>query len=218
MDKFEEKKTKQESKKFHKAIKRFTMDKRHSEKRENLAAIEKLKSTVREKGGDVTEKEFDKIMKTGSKAGLDTEKGQRSKPSTKVIDQVKAIPRVKKGEAGRIGSGRFNKDFEATRAEMREKAQAKKVGGGFKREERDGGFRGGRGGGRGGFRGGRSDSEDSGFRGSRGGFRGSRGSDRGGGFRGRRGSSRGGGFRGRGNRGRGNFGSGANPRYQQKSL
>ena len=48
MDKFEEKKTKQESKKFHKAIKRFTMDKRHSEKRENLQAIEKLKSTVRE--------------------------------------------------------------------------------------------------------------------------------------------------------------------------
>ena len=132
-------------------------------------------------------------MKSGSKAGLDTEKGQRSTPKTKAIDQVKAIPRVKKGEAGRIGSGRFNKNFEANRDEMRAKDQAKKVGGGFKRDDkgRDGGFRG------------------RGVRGSdRGrGFRGGRGSDRGG-FRGSRGSARGGGFKGRGS-----FGSGSNPRY-----
>lgn len=40
MDKFEEKKTKQENKKFHKALKRFTMDKRHAEKRQNMEAIE----------------------------------------------------------------------------------------------------------------------------------------------------------------------------------
>ena len=55
------------------------MDKRHKEKRSNLEAIEQLKKTVREKG-DVTEKEFDKIMMKGSSVGMDPVKGQKTKP------------------------------------------------------------------------------------------------------------------------------------------
>ena len=43
MQTFEENKNKQESKKFHKAIKQFTQQKRHKEKKENMAAITTLK-------------------------------------------------------------------------------------------------------------------------------------------------------------------------------
>lgn len=58
MQKFEEKRSKQENKKFHKAIKSFTQAKRHQEKRDNLNAIDELKKAVRAKQGDVSEKEF----------------------------------------------------------------------------------------------------------------------------------------------------------------
>ena len=91
------------------------MEKRHKEKRQNIEAIEELKKTVREKG-DVNDKEFDKIMRnTGSKAGLDQVKGERrskseGKGKEKVLDQVKRdYPKVRKGEHGRVGTGRFNR-------------------------------------------------------------------------------------------------------------
>ena len=67
IEKFEEKKSKNENKKFHKALKQFTQQKRHQEKRDNMAAIGELKNKIRE-GQDVGDKEFNKIMMTtGSK-------------------------------------------------------------------------------------------------------------------------------------------------------
>ena len=43
-----------------------------------MKAISELKSKIKEKGGDIDEKEFKSIMmKTGSKAGLDHQKGEK---------------------------------------------------------------------------------------------------------------------------------------------
>ena len=129
MQKFEEKRSRQENKKYHKAIKSFTQTKRHQEKRENVNAIEELKKAVRAKQGDVSEKEFDKIMKkNASKQGLDPEKGKRTEKRVSVMDQIKmrgkrdqtrspsdnqmpVFPRAKKGEEGRVSTGRFNRSF-----------------------------------------------------------------------------------------------------------
>lgn len=41
------------------------MKAKHSEKRENLQQIQKLKNKVREKGDDIDDAEFDKIMNKG---------------------------------------------------------------------------------------------------------------------------------------------------------
>jgi rRNA-processing protein EBP2 len=111
IQKFEEKKSKQENKKFHKAIKLFTQQKRHTEKRENMAAIDVLKDRIKAGNGDVEEKEFNKIMLShGSKMGIDAVKGEKSQSRTKVMDKIKTpIPQAKKGEPGRVGTGRFNK-------------------------------------------------------------------------------------------------------------
>lgn len=74
-----------ENKKFHKAIKNFTQQKRHQEKKDNMAAIDTLKTKIQE-GKDVGEKEFNSIMmKQGSKMGLDPKKGEKTKERTKVI-------------------------------------------------------------------------------------------------------------------------------------
>lgn len=108
-----------------------------------MQAIETLKKTIKDKQGDVSEKEFDKIMKTGSKEGLDPQKGGKTKQreGTKIDQAKKSIPRVKKGMPGRVGSGRFNASFEAHKAKLRGEGdgdksksnlKAKKVGGGFK--------------------------------------------------------------------------------------
>lgn len=60
---FEENKTKQENKKLHKALKDFKMRAKHSEKRENMKNIEKLKKKIQQKGGDqLADNEFDNIM------------------------------------------------------------------------------------------------------------------------------------------------------------
>ena len=78
IQKFEEKKSKQENKKFHKAIKQFTQQKRHQEKKQNITAINVLKDKIKA-GDEVGDKEFNKIMMTtGSKAGLDPAKGQKT--------------------------------------------------------------------------------------------------------------------------------------------
>jgi len=49
---FEENKTKQENKKLHKALKDFKMRAKHSEKKENMKNIEKLKTRIGQKGGE----------------------------------------------------------------------------------------------------------------------------------------------------------------------
>ena len=90
MQMFEDKKSKQENKKFHKAIKSFTQEKRHAEKRQNLDAINTLKDKIKASGGDLDEKEFSKIMtNVGSKSGVDTVKGERSEKRVSMIDQIK---------------------------------------------------------------------------------------------------------------------------------
>ena len=45
---FEEKKLKQENKKFHKALKDFKMKNKHNQKRENLEMITQLKQKIKE--------------------------------------------------------------------------------------------------------------------------------------------------------------------------
>lgn len=61
---FEEKKLKQENKKFHKALKDFKMKNKNNQKRENLEMITQLKQKIKEKGDDMDDKDFAKIMKT----------------------------------------------------------------------------------------------------------------------------------------------------------
>lgn len=65
---FEDKKTRSENKKFHKALRDHKMRAKHAEKRENMKNIEQLKKRVQEKGSrgdDMADSEFDSIMKTG---------------------------------------------------------------------------------------------------------------------------------------------------------
>lgn len=99
------------------------MEKRHKEKRQNLEAIEDLKKNIREKG-DVSEKEFTKIMKHSGNSAVDPAKGQKTKPREgTVLDQVKraVIPKAKRGESGRIGGGRFNAKFADDKAALKSK-------------------------------------------------------------------------------------------------
>lgn len=67
------------------------------------------------------EKDFDKIMlKSGSQAGLDPKKGEKTKEKTTVVGQIKLnkekkaenYPKAKKNERGRIGSGRFSRQVQ----------------------------------------------------------------------------------------------------------
>jgi rRNA-processing protein EBP2 len=64
---FEDKKTRSENKKFHKALKDHKMRTKHAEKKDNMKNIEKLKKRVQEKGAgneEIADAEFDKIMST----------------------------------------------------------------------------------------------------------------------------------------------------------
>jgi len=108
IQKFEDKKHRMENKKFHKAIKNFTQEKRHQEKRQNMEAISELKEKIKSKSGDVDDKEFNKIMMNkGSQRGVDPRRGQKTQKKDTVLDQVR-YAKAKKGEAGRVGKGRFN--------------------------------------------------------------------------------------------------------------
>ena len=78
---FEEKKQRTENKKFHRAIKEFKMKSKHAEKRENMASIQSLKKRIRERGDNLGDDEFDKIM--------NKQKGQGGGRRGKVIDQVR---------------------------------------------------------------------------------------------------------------------------------
>ena len=80
MKSFEDKKHRTENKKFHKAIKDHKMKEKHQEKRENLERIQTLKKKVQQKGDDMDDKEFDKVM------GMNKQ-GARKKKS--VIDTVR---------------------------------------------------------------------------------------------------------------------------------
>ena len=52
------------------------------------------------------------MLRDGSKSGLDPAKGGKTQSKVKVIDQIKG---VKKGEPGRAGAGRFNREFDKER-------------------------------------------------------------------------------------------------------
>jgi hypothetical protein len=164
-----------------------------------MQAIDVLKDKIKEKGGDLGDKEFNKIMLShGSKMGLDPKKGEKTQSRTKVMDKIK-IKGAKKGEVGRVGSGRFNRSFamekEKKMSGMTDKEFNKnRQRGGFKSdrgpprggEQRGGGFK------RGGDRGAFGSGARGGFGGNRGGNRGgSRGGDRGGSRGGNRGGDRG---------------------------
>ena len=56
-----------ENKKFHKALKDFKMKAKHQEKRDNMTYITELKQKIREKGDDMEDRDFDKLM--GSRGG-----------------------------------------------------------------------------------------------------------------------------------------------------
>ena len=66
---FEEKKARTENKKFHKALKDFKMKAKHQEKRDNLDQIKQLKQRIREKGDDMADADFDKVMSAKNGGG-----------------------------------------------------------------------------------------------------------------------------------------------------
>lgn len=109
-----------------------------------MNAIEELKKAVREKQGDVGEKEFDRIMKkNASRQGLDPEKGKRTQRKESVMDQIRnkggkrdgrsapggpdsgspSFPRARRGEEGRVGEGRFNRSFAMEKMKLLQGAQ-----------------------------------------------------------------------------------------------
>ena len=60
------------------------------------------------------------MMNFGSKQGLEPQKGEKTKSAKTVISQIKGsknqkvmpdFAKAKKGEAGRVGQGRFNREF-----------------------------------------------------------------------------------------------------------
>lgn len=107
---FEEKKLRAENKKFHRAIKDHKMKEKHSVKRDNMEAINKLKSRIQERsraGDDVEEAEFNKIMLGNS------QKTSKTRVGSKVIDVVRAKQQehsrkknqFKHGKDGKGGKG-----------------------------------------------------------------------------------------------------------------
>lgn len=55
-----------------------------------MNAITELKDKIKQSGGDIKDGEFEKIMlKTGSKEGMDPEKGKRTKERVTMIDKLK---------------------------------------------------------------------------------------------------------------------------------
>ena len=56
-----------------------------------------MKERIKTTGGNIDEKEVNKIMLSGSQMGLDPKKGEKTKNRTKVLDKIKGKdPRSKK--------------------------------------------------------------------------------------------------------------------------
>jgi rRNA-processing protein EBP2 len=83
---FEEKKSRMENKKFHKAIKAYKQTEKHQEKRQNFEKIDQLKKKIKESKGnaEVDEKEFNKLFNGGGNRNQQYQ-GRRKN----VIDRVK---------------------------------------------------------------------------------------------------------------------------------
>ena len=101
IESFEEKKHRTESKKFHKAIKDHKMKAKHQEKRDNLQQIQKLKKRVSERGDDMDDKDFDRIMGKGKQ-------GPRKKGS--VINTVKEKFQQRQKQKGKFKGGKGGKE------------------------------------------------------------------------------------------------------------
>lgn len=84
---FEERKSRMENKKFHKAIKAYKQTEKHKEKRQNIEKITQLKKQIKERGDDLEGKDFDKIFNGGE--NKQHQGGKRHGQKQKTIDIVK---------------------------------------------------------------------------------------------------------------------------------
>ena len=100
---FEEKKQRTDNKKFHKAIKDFKMKAKHAEKRENLDQIQKLKKRVQERGDDMDDADYDKIMKPGGRGGKGKKQNVIGTVKEKVHQQKRQKQKFKKEKQKRPG-------------------------------------------------------------------------------------------------------------------
>ena len=96
---FEEKKQRMENKKFHKAIKAYKQTEKHSEKRQNVEKINTLKKQISSRGGEINEKDFNKIFNGGE----NQQHGRRKN----IID------RVKEGQLQQRKKAQGAKDFKS---------------------------------------------------------------------------------------------------------
>jgi len=81
---FEEKKSRMDNKRFHKAIKAYKQTERHQEKKQNFQKIDQLKKKIQESKGnaEVDEREFNKLFNGGTQQ----QHGRRQN----IIDRVKS--------------------------------------------------------------------------------------------------------------------------------
>jgi hypothetical protein len=63
---FEERKQRDENKKFHKAIKAYKQGEKHKEKRQNVEQINSLKKKIQERKGNDDEKDLDKYIESNT--------------------------------------------------------------------------------------------------------------------------------------------------------
>ncbi|CDW84423.1 UNKNOWN [Stylonychia lemnae] len=98
---FEERQSRLENKKFHKAMKAYKQTEKHKEKRDNIDNINKLKKEIKEKGGEADEKEFNKLFNGGG-FQKDGKKGQKQR----VIDAIKTNHHQKQNKDKQMSQSR----------------------------------------------------------------------------------------------------------------
>lgn len=109
---FEEKKLRAENKKFHKALKDFKMKNKHQQKKDNMAMINSLKQRIKDKGDDMDDREFDKIMGTNKggfgKGGIKRVDGAQGKRQ-KTMDVVRRKQQDKQKQKNKFKGGKGKK-------------------------------------------------------------------------------------------------------------
>lgn len=123
---FEERQLRLENKKFHKALKAHKQNVKHSEKRQNMENIDKLKKEIKAKGGDEpNEKEFNRLFNGGQAQRTQGKKGQKQR----VFDQIQ-----KSQKGNRKGGFKEGNEGKGDREGKNKHSKAiKKQGGGGKR-------------------------------------------------------------------------------------
>lgn len=130
---FEEKKQRTENKKFHKALKDFKQKAKHQEKRDNLDQISQLKKRIREKGDDMADDDFDKVMKLGPGERKSGRKGPHSRitlggSGSTTLDKVREDVRERNRKKNDFKFGKKGKT----------NVGGNKKGGGFKGQKKGG--------------------------------------------------------------------------------